>query len=170
MQMNEKALRKMFVAMGYAQAEEWNQKRLLAKTVGLASLLDQANELEEKDDIQLQESVIKALEEGIEITIEGEEKVATEKSEKKGKKDKASATEKTKPTKPKKSSAEKDKFGSLVGSLANKANSVLSSKPKSMAQIKEEAGLASSMYNHLNGLAKEGKIIKSDEGYSLAKK
>ncbi len=62
---------------------------------------------------------------------------------------------------------DRDRFGSRLGSNKAKANAVLTTEPKAMAQIVQEAGLPATMYNHLNRLASKGLVVKTKEGYRL---
>jgi len=57
--------------------------------------------------------------------------------------------------------------GVKEGSPEHRALQVLTLEPKTMKRIVDEAGLASTIYNKLNKLAKEGKIKKTSEGYCL---
>jgi negative regulator of replication initiation len=59
-----------------------------------------------------------------------------------------------------------DKYGSRKGSKEALINDKLSSKPKSMKELLQEAGLnpQKTRYNHLNQLVREGKIKKDAQG------
>jgi len=61
--------------------------------------------------------------------------------------------------------AEKDRFGSRMGTKQAQVNAMLSRKPITMKEIKEAVG--GTFYNHLNGLIAKKKVKKTAEGYSL---
>jgi len=58
-----------------------------------------------------------------------------------------------------------DRFGSRLGSNQAKINAVLSTEPKTMKRLMEEAGLSSTYYSHLKSLIEKGLIEKGDKGF-----
>jgi hypothetical protein len=58
-----------------------------------------------------------------------------------------------------------DEFGNRKGTAMAKVNSLLSKKPKTMAELVEEAGLKDTCYNHLNKLIGKGLVVKMEKGY-----
>lgn len=64
--------------------------------------------------------------------------------------------------------APRDKWGSVVGSDAARANAVLTLEPKRMHKIMEEGGLSDTVYNHFKEMVKQGKVKKTNKGYILA--
>lgn len=65
---------------------------------------------------------------------------------------------------------EVDRFGTRKGTVYAKANAVLTAKPKPMKQIVQEAGLKDTCYNHLKRLIAAGLVVKTAEGFAMAKK
>lgn len=65
-----------------------------------------------------------------------------------------------------------DRFGARHGTVRAKINSVLSRKPKTMSEILEQAGHDSTVYNYLNGLVEDRKLVRDRKtgGYMLPKK
>ncbi|MFB0556091.1 MAG: hypothetical protein ACETWQ_22540 [Phycisphaerae bacterium] len=82
-------------------------------------------------------------------------------------KKKVKKTEKKVTEKKAKSEVKKDKFGSRIGSTNAKVNAILSKKAKKMGQIREEAKITSTCYEHLNKLIEQGVVVKSEDGYAL---
>jgi hypothetical protein len=60
-----------------------------------------------------------------------------------------------------------DAFGSGATTKAAKINACLTTLPKKMKELMNEAGLTETLYNHLNKLVAMGKVVRTDEGYSL---
>ena len=58
-----------------------------------------------------------------------------------------------------------DKFGSRLGSNQAKINAVLSTEPKMMKTLVQEAGLSGGYYNHLKSLIEKGFVEKTDKGF-----
>ncbi len=58
-----------------------------------------------------------------------------------------------------------DNFGSRLGSNQAKINAVLSTEPKTMKTLVEEAGLSSTYYNHLKSLIEKGFVEKTEKGF-----
>jgi len=58
-----------------------------------------------------------------------------------------------------------DKFGSRLGSNKAKINAVLSTEPKMMKTLVQEAGLSGGYYNHLKSLIEKGFVEKTDKGF-----
>lgn len=57
--------------------------------------------------------------------------------------------------------------GTKGSEMGEKAMKVLNGIPKKMAQIVKEAQLSDTVYTYLNRMAKEGKVIKTEQGYTL---
>ncbi|HIJ53840.1 MAG TPA: hypothetical protein HPP66_11895 [Planctomycetes bacterium] len=58
-----------------------------------------------------------------------------------------------------------DRFGSRLGSNQAKINAVLSTEPKTMKTLVEEAGFSSTYYGHLGRLIEKGFVEKTDRGF-----
>jgi len=58
-----------------------------------------------------------------------------------------------------------DKFGSRLGSNKAKINAVLSTEPKMMKTLVQEAGLSGGYYGHLNRLIEKEFVEKTDKGF-----
>lgn len=63
-----------------------------------------------------------------------------------------------------KATAEKDRFGSPLGTPESKVNNVLTDAPKSMKEIILEANVSKTMYHHLNDLVYAGYVEQTEEG------
>jgi hypothetical protein len=58
-----------------------------------------------------------------------------------------------------------DRFGSPVGSNQAKINAVLSTEPKTMKTLVDEAGLSGTYYQHFKRLIEKGFVEKTDKGF-----
>jgi hypothetical protein len=58
-----------------------------------------------------------------------------------------------------------DKFGSRLGSNKAKINAVLSTEPKMMKTLVQEAGLSGGYYQHMKSLIEKGFVEKTDKGF-----
>jgi hypothetical protein len=61
-----------------------------------------------------------------------------------------------------------DLLGSDPATNTTKINACLVITPKKMKPLMMEAGLTETLYTHLNELAASGKVVKTEEGYSLS--
>lgn len=64
--------------------------------------------------------------------------------------------------------ANRDQFGSRLGTNTAKFNAALTGTAKSMKVLMDEAGLKDTFYNHANALVKKGFVVSTDDGYKLA--
>ena len=186
---------KIFEALGFKTASQWDAGRLQKKIVKLPELVEGAA-LDDKTQKRIN-VVLKALGQGREVTVvdvddatadkkrgkdvddaakrETERKVEKkDKDKKKVKKEEKKTVKKEKAKKQAKKAVaagkEKkglDKFGSRKDSNGAKINAALGKKPKKMKQLMDDTGLESSFYNHLNKLVEAGHAKKSEKGYSI---
>ena len=154
------------------ELELTDAQRALAE--GIAEAVDDEEDIlitEDKDNSKAKKSKGKAKAKK-ETKAKGKAKKETKakaKKETKGK-DKAKAKGKDK-AKAKKDIAGigKDKFGSRIGTKAAAMNKCVTKKAKSMATLLEEAGLESTLYNHMNKMVDEGHFVRTDDKeYKLA--
>jgi hypothetical protein len=137
------------------------------------------------------DSLVSAVKGNVEIELVGEVPVESN-GEAKHKKDKTAKTKSAKaddkpngepkkrgrkadpnkPPKEKKPAAEKDKFGSRLGSKKAQFNTAISKKPKSMKELSEESGIAvhNTNYNHLKDLVAKGLITRIENKFCLLRK
>ncbi len=185
---------KLFKALGFKTAKNWDNSRLQDKLINLPELAEEAS-LEDPKMKKLLKKVSKAKEilvyevdnKGNTQTNENvnrkENEVAKKKKSKKkdkkkvatatGKKVKKDKAKKKDKKKDKKKAAKKtvaknvDKFGAREGSIKAKINAVLSKKSKTMKVLLKEAKVQNPQTGHLNDLIKAGKVKKTDKGYKL---
>ena len=65
--------------------------------------------------------------------------------------------------KEKKEKTARDAFGAKEGSFYAKVNSLLSTEPKTMAELVKESGAKSTFYNYMNKLIKSGHVVKTED-------
>jgi len=58
-----------------------------------------------------------------------------------------------------------DKWGYRIGSKKARINAVLSTEPKTMKTLMQEAGLSNTQYGHLKSLIEKGFVEKTDKGF-----
>lgn len=176
--------RKIFQALGFKTAGNWNEVRLTKKIQNLPDLAEGAK-LDDKMQKRVN-TICNAIKAGKKVVVINLEDVAVDKKrasyveetvkrDTEKKKEKKAAKEKK--TKKKSTTTKKaktagktgiDKFGSRIGSDTSKINASLSKKPKKMSQLMEDAGVEGTHYTHLNKLIKAGYVKKSDKGFVLA--
>lgn len=125
---------------------------------------------------KLFEEVKDAVEAGIDITVEGSplkapkqkvSKMATNGKHHKNGDDEGETPKATRKGKfgRDKGTEEVDEFGFSLGTIPAKVNACISKVGKTMREIKEEAGLTGTAYEHLNKMCKEGHFTKEDGKY-----
>ena len=185
---------KIFEALGFKTAGQWDAARLQKKLLKLNTLIEGA-ELDVRTQKRVDE-ILRAQNESQTVKVidtedvvddkrrekevndgikrkedERKEKMAKKaKTDKKVKKATKKAKKTTKTTQKKKEATKKetDKFGSRKGSSMAEINAALSKKPKKMADLVKDAGATGTYYEHLKKLIKAGHVKKSDKGFSLA--
>ena len=179
----------LFKALGYNTADKWDSARMQVKINNLPELVTKGQQVEDKKQQTLLDTIMKKRRHNKVVTIEesGEPeatKVKSKEKEEAPKKTDDEQTDKKKETKkekepekqPKKKEAKKeakkdtigtDKFGNRLGSDAAKLNACLAKKPKTMSELTKEAKLTTSFYNHLNKLIEAKHIVKVEKGYAI---
>jgi len=176
---------KLFEAMGFKTAKDWNDSRLLRKVKELPELVEEvkiknpnAKKLLKK--LMAAEEVVFAgggKEKKEKVEPECPSEVAMRKTAKKKPKKKTVTKKKRKVAKKKKTKTkeepkiEKDAFGSRLGSKQAALNKCLSNKPQSMKELITKAKIKITLYNHLNRLVEKGAVKKNDKcQYFIPKK
>lgn len=185
-QFKKSAILVLFAELGFANADKWDDKKLLAKVKGLPGLIDEDTKPETKASKALAAEISDAIEEEAEFEIvndvkkggkapakkdddEAAPEATTEtKDEAPAKKEKAPKKEKAE--KPAKEEPKKDAFGSREGSSNAEVNALLSTEPITMKEIKEKLKIEDTRYNHINSLIAQEFVEKTDKGYILSKK
>ena len=187
---------KIFEALGFKTACNWDAARLQKKIENLPNLVEGAK-LDDKTQKRIN-VVLKALKDGRKVAVVDVEDAAADKkrgkavedaaqresgrkAEKKAKDRKVEVKEDDKPdAKPKtkkktkkvvttasKEKKDVDKFGARPGSIKAAINAVLTKKPKTMEQLLKDAKVANPQSGHLKNLIEAGHVKKSDKGFAL---
>ncbi len=165
----------LFVAMGYPTATKWNEAKLMERLAALPKVIENLDvELKPKKK-SLLKKILKTIKRGGEVVIN---KSASDESDEKEtpkakKHDKGDGNNKAKKHKKEKSEpAGKDGFGSREGTSRAKINKALSTKSKTIAELKKEAGIKGSntFAEHLQNLIEAKYVKKTSDGYELTEK
>ena len=171
MKIKQETIVKLFEALGFKTASNWNEKELQKKIKKLPEIVDgktikspnvreALKKILDADTVEIDMSAVEAAPEPeVEITPKPEAK-----SKKKTKKV-AKKVEKKKKVEGKK--VEVDSFGNREGSIKAKINAVLTKTPKTMEQLLKDAKVDNQQNGHLKNLIDEGFVVKSDKGYAL---
>lgn len=149
-------------ALGNGNAAGWSTKRAALKLNDLPKLMEGVDEVGDKKAAAVLKELSVAIKEGKTIVVTEGKHEGNGKPGKKG-------TKKDKKTSPAKPAAEKDKYGSRVGTDCAKVNSVLSSqKARTELEIREKAGVKNSVEYHLDKLVRLGHLKWTEkDGYIL---
>lgn len=167
----------LFEKLEFKTASKWNKARLAGKIQNLPELVDE--DTDAGDSQELLDSLLNAIEKEIEVEITDDLAKPKDDAPKKskGKKKPADDAEadgeekpaKPKAEKPKKESAERDRFGSKIGTQCNLINETVTGKPQDIKTIAEASGMTVSRVKaHMGYLIQKGFVEKTDKGYKTS--